>query len=92
MLEGNAEKELALLSASGVLGSAVSKAIGVPQIKRLLNGEIDRPTCEEEIVIATRQYAKRQRSWFRREQWLTAVPGCSLSSEIITKAKQILKI
>jgi tRNA dimethylallyltransferase len=48
-------------------------AIGLPQIQSLLRGEIDRATCEEQIVIATRQYAKRQETWFRRETWLTQV-------------------
>jgi tRNA dimethylallyltransferase len=35
-----------------------------------LAGEISRETCEELIVFATRQYAKRQETWFRRERWL----------------------
>jgi tRNA A37 N6-isopentenylltransferase MiaA len=36
----------------------------------LLAGEIDRPACEDLINAATRQYAKRQDTWFRREPWL----------------------
>ena len=27
------------------------------------------------VKQATRRYAKRQRTWFRREHWLTPVPG-----------------
>lgn len=87
MLEHNAARELAALTSPG---PAVSRAIGVPQIQRLLDGSIDRNTCEEEIVIATRQYAKRQRSWFRRESWLTSIHGNCSSSEFITAAHKLL--
>jgi tRNA dimethylallyltransferase len=46
------------------------KAIGFREIRSLIRGEIDRVTCEERINAATRQYAKRQETWFRREPWL----------------------
>ena len=41
------------------------KAIGVPEIAALLRGKIDRPAMLERAVIASQQYAKRQRTWFR---------------------------
>lgn len=88
MLEDGAAEQLDSLTEPG---PAVSRAIGVPQLKRLLKGEIDRKTCEEEIVIATRQYAKRQRSWFRRETWLTPVPGNSSAKQIISAAHNLLQ-
>ena len=43
----------------------VMKAIGVPEITALLAGEITAETAIERAVIATRQYAKRQRTWYR---------------------------
>jgi tRNA dimethylallyltransferase len=46
------------------------KAIGFREIRSLLAGESARTTCEELINAATRQYAKRQETWFRREKWL----------------------
>ena len=49
MLGRNAAEELAALPTPG---PAVSRAIGVPQIQRFLDGAIDRSTCEEEIVNA----------------------------------------
>ncbi len=42
------------------------KAIGVKEIAQWLNGEIDRERAVELAIIATRQYTKRQRTWFRR--------------------------
>ncbi len=52
------------------LSTTCRKAIGVPQIIDLLDGKIDRETCLQLIIQATRQYAKRQETWFRRETWL----------------------
>jgi tRNA dimethylallyltransferase len=33
----------------------------------MLAGEMDASTARERIVIETRQYAKRQRTWFRHQ-------------------------
>jgi len=43
----------------------VLKAIGVPEILAYLNGSLSREEMVEKAVIATRQYAKRQMTWFR---------------------------
>jgi tRNA dimethylallyltransferase len=45
----------------------VMRAIGVPEISSLLHGEIDRAQALAAGKIATRQYAKRQYTWFRRQ-------------------------
>ena len=72
MLGGGAIGEVAALTH---ISANCEKAIGVREIRALLAGEIDRATCEELINAATRQYAKRQESWFRRELWLLPVPA-----------------
>ncbi len=41
------------------------KAIGVPEISAWLDGTLSRQEAVERATIATRQYAKRQRTWFR---------------------------
>ncbi|MEX1116876.1 MAG: tRNA (adenosine(37)-N6)-dimethylallyltransferase MiaA [Akkermansiaceae bacterium] len=71
MLNGGALEEVAALAE---FSNNCGKAIGFREIQALLAGEIDRPTCEELINAATRQYAKRQETWFRREKWLQARP------------------
>ncbi len=43
------------------------KAIGVREILRWRAGEISRDKAAELAIIATRQYAKRQRTWFRKQ-------------------------
>ncbi|HEX5790994.1 MAG TPA: tRNA (adenosine(37)-N6)-dimethylallyltransferase MiaA [Luteolibacter sp.] len=72
MLEEGAIEEVAALPATS---PNCGMAIGVREIRALLSGESDRTTCEERINAATRQYAKRQETWFRRENWLAAVPA-----------------
>ena len=74
-LANGAIEEVAALSNAS---STCDKAIGVREIRSLLAGEIDPATCEELISIATRQYAKRQETWFRRETWLETIRLCLL--------------
>ena len=45
--------------------SPSSKAIGSHELIAYLNKEISKEQLREKIVFATRQYAKRQRTWFR---------------------------
>lgn len=42
-----------------------SKAIGATEMIALLSGDITPDSAREAIIIATRQYAKRQRTWAR---------------------------
>ena len=42
-----------------------SKAIGAKELMAFLKDEISIEQLKEEVVVATRQYAKRQRTWFR---------------------------
>ena len=41
------------------------KAIGVPEIAAWLDGQMSEGEAIEKAIIATRQFAKRQRTWFR---------------------------
>ncbi len=50
--------------------STFEKAIGFREITALNEGRINRSECIDRIRAATRQYAKRQETWFRREAWL----------------------
>jgi tRNA dimethylallyltransferase len=42
-------------------------ATGYNAVRRLVAGSITRADARQEILIATRQYAKRQRTWFRHQ-------------------------
>ena len=72
MLDGGAIAEVAALPQAS---ATCAKAIGFREIRYLLEGAIGRSACEELINTATRQYAKRQETWFKREGWLE--PFCA---------------
>ena len=42
-------------------------ATGYETVRRMVRGDIDRAEALERVVIHTRQYAKRQRTWFRHQ-------------------------
>ena len=66
MFSGGAVEEVeALLALTLDPSLPAMKAIGVPEITAMLAGELEENQAIERAVIATRQYAKRQRTWFR---------------------------
>ena len=55
-------------------GRTASRALGYAQVLRQLDGELSEDAAREETVRATRRFARRQLSWFRRDErirWLT---------------------
>jgi tRNA dimethylallyltransferase len=52
---------------AGEIGPTARQAIGLKQIHALLRSEITSEQCLSEIQLATRQYARRQLTWLRRE-------------------------
>jgi tRNA dimethylallyltransferase len=53
--------------AAGVMGTTASQMIGFREIRELLDGKMSLLQCIAEIQQATRRYAKRQLTWFRRQ-------------------------
>jgi tRNA dimethylallyltransferase len=54
-------------------GLTASRALGYAQVLRFLAGEWTEPEAREETVRATKRFARRQDSWFRRDprvRWL----------------------
>lgn len=59
------------------------RCVGYRQVWSYLEGEIDRATCLEKSIIATRQLAKRQLTWLRNWPDLTRIDptqGCDWAS------------
>jgi tRNA dimethylallyltransferase len=79
MLAGDAVREVAAVTA---WSSTSSRAIGVREIQALRRGETGLEECAEAIRAATRRYAKRQLTWFRRERWLCPTPAAASSIEV----------
>ena len=55
------------VAAAGEIQGTAAQVIGLAEIRSFLLGKLPREQCIEQIKTATRQYAKRQRTWFRRE-------------------------
>ena len=55
------------------LSTTASKTLGLAQVQDYIKGACTRSELISAISLATRQYAKRQRTWLRREKWLTPI-------------------
>jgi tRNA dimethylallyltransferase len=64
---GAVDEAKALLSRKLDPAQPVMKAIGVPELSAYLNGAASLEEAGEKIILATRQYAKRQETWFRNQ-------------------------
>jgi tRNA dimethylallyltransferase len=52
---------------AGELSKTAEKTLGLGQVRQMLEGEITSSECIAEMQRATRRYAKRQLTWFRRQ-------------------------
>ncbi len=79
MLESGAVEEVkVLLSLDLKPDMPAMKAIGVPQIAAMLSGTMNKAEVIKTSSAATRQYAKRQMTWFRNQlddSWLRLDPA-----------------
>ena len=67
-------------------GRTASQALGYAQVLRFLAGEWGEDEAREQTVKATRRFARRQESWFRRDPrviWLDAGPGADLPAQAV---------
>ena len=68
MMTAGALAEVKALGARGLSSALpVMKALGVPQLLAVLRGELAMAAALEQIKATTRQYAKRQVTWFRNQ-------------------------
>jgi tRNA dimethylallyltransferase len=66
--DGAIEEVAQLLKRDDIPAAApIRRAIGVPEITAMLTGTIDRKAALAAASVATRQYAKRQYTWFRNQ-------------------------
>jgi tRNA dimethylallyltransferase len=65
MLQGGALEEVAAMRDRYDPALPACKAIGVPELMAHLDGDLTLEAARERATVATRQFAKRQRTWFR---------------------------
>ncbi len=94
MLEAGLVEEIKTLLSSGIPDSCTAmQAIGYKEFVAALDGQCTIEEAADEVRKASRHYAKRQLTWFRRNKqmhWLTRREGEG-SEEIIEKARQVIR-
>lgn len=73
LFEDGAVEEVRAALAAGDASPTARQVIGWREIEAFLRGELSRADAIAAISLATRRYAKRQVTWFRREPMLTPV-------------------
>ena len=86
-------EEVRSLLARGIPAEAtVMQAIGYKELVSHLQGASTEEEAKEAIALASRRYAKRQRTWFRRNEavhWIE-LPDEPTKDKIFSSARQIL--
>ena len=94
MLEIGLIAEIQSLLASGIPEKCTAmQAIGYKEFVSALEGQCTVAQAADQVRQSSRHYAKRQLTWFRRNQsihWLTRSPGEG-GTEILEKARQIIR-
>jgi tRNA dimethylallyltransferase len=94
MAEGLADEVRALLQQEGLSArSTAMQGIGYKEIARALSGECSMEEAVASVKQATRNYAKRQLTWFKRDervQWIQAAGRSArdISREILARKDQ----
>ena len=93
MLEQGLVREIRKLLESGIPADCTAmQAIGYKEFVAAMEGRISVEEAADAVRKASRHYAKRQLTWFRRNpnmHWLVRKPG-ETGEEILRKARQLL--
>ncbi len=90
MLAGGWVDEVQALEAAGGFGPTASQALGLAEVRELAAGTLDEATCAERVDLRTRQFARRQRTWFKKLpiHWLPA----AAEHELDARASEVLAL
>ena len=85
------EAEVRGLERAGLrAGKTASRALGYQQMLRYLDGDWTLDQARAETVRATRRFARRQESWFRRDPRITWLPAAPDAGELPTRALSVI--
>ncbi len=96
MWQAGLEAEVRTLAGQGLRdGKTASRALGYQQLLRYLDGECTLDEARLETIKATRRFARRQESWFRRDprvRWLDATSGTLLDDASAVIVKDLVRL
>ena len=85
------EAEVRGLAGAGLrAGKTASRALGYQQMLRHLDGDWTLDQARAETVRATRRFARRQESWFRRDPRITWLPAAPVAEELAASALSLI--
>jgi len=76
------EEALAIRDGCG-FGPTAEKALGYREVLALADGDLERGRCVDEITLRTRQFARKQRTWYRKldeAEWIDPPEAGELSA------------
>lgn len=85
------EEVAALLKRDASASAKPFEFIGYRELRDHLEGRSTLAQAAEAIAIATRQYAKRQMTWFRKEPGVNWLPGFGDDPAVIAGALQLIE-
>lgn len=86
MFEDGLVDEVRTLLGKGLRNAVTApQAIGYKEIVSVFDGESDFEQAKESIKLATRRYAKRQRTWFRKDKRITWIDATELNLDDMTR-------
>ncbi len=90
MLDGGAIEEVRAVLATRRPSATAAATLGLDEIGALLDGRVDRPTCERRLVERTRSYARRQEIWSRRLPGPVRLDGTAAPGENAARLADLL--
>jgi len=66
MLRAGWVEEATTIRAGCGFGFTAAKALGYKEVLALADGELEHAACLDEITLRTRQFARKQRTWYRK--------------------------
>jgi tRNA dimethylallyltransferase len=91
MFDGGLVDEVQGLVSEFGSDAPVLKAIGYRQVAQYLGGECDLERARNLTLRATLQYAKRQMTWFRREEGVVWFAGSGNEPEVVEAIEEYLR-
>lgn len=82
-LQNGAIEEVAL--ARSVAGTTARQILGWREITAYLDGQLTFEDCHERLIVSTRQYAKRQLTWFRAKSTFPCINISAVTPDILDR-------
>jgi tRNA dimethylallyltransferase len=88
--EGFVDEVRVLTARSGALSRTAAQALGYRELLAHVRGELDLEMAIEDAIRRTRQFARRQRAWFRRDPRIEWLSGDDDPSHVLPSLERIV--